>query len=268
MPSGTPWEHSGCERRGSRPLGAGDAGRSGGRRRASAGGLGAGRAGRAARARRDRGGVLPPGARRGAERPARPARPLSRRRVLPRSARPAARAAARAARRGDAPLGRREVRGRAHPRCRHPVALDGHRRPRRGRAAQVACARGPRPGGAARGPGALERPRPPAPPHRSELELRARHLDRTRARRRLDLLRHGGPPARRRRRFARDLRPATSAPGRDAALGRVPRSACTAATRRPRIRGACARRSSRSKSSRAPSAGSATTTSGSIRTRT
>ena len=106
--------------------------------------------GRAARRRRPRGGVLPPRPGRGAKRRAGRARPLPGRVVVPRSARPAARAAAGAAGRRASALGRRPLRRRADPRRRRAVEVDapgrqgsrreGEERPRRTGGSGPGCA--------------------------------------------------------------------------------------------------------------------------------
>ena len=92
--------------------------------------------GASAEGRRPGRGVLPPGARRGAGRPAGRPRPVSCLRLVPRPARPSARAPAPLARDRASAVGRRPLCRCAEPRRRHTVALDAPGRPGRRAAAE------------------------------------------------------------------------------------------------------------------------------------
>ena len=188
-------------------------GRPGGRpRRRDAPGrprLGSRRRGRDARAQRRAG------------RPGRRARALSGLRVVAAAWRDAARRSrGRAARGGGAGGGRSRprlsrrcpLRGRAHTRHRHAVALERPRAAGRGRAAQ-GRARARRLGG--RAPGgdrAGLRALPPSARQRSQLVARALRGARAEARLPLDLLHPRGPPRPARRRGARGLQRSAAAP--------------------------------------------------------
>ena len=146
--------------------------------------------GRAAGGRRSGRGVLPPGAPRGARRPAGRPRPLSRLRFLPRPARPPARALAALARVEPPRWGGG---ARFAVALSHDVDIPWRwtRQGIRGGARRLKDAVLARDGGesVAPGPRARGHSAPQAPRHRPELQLRAHRRARARAGRRVGLLR-------------------------------------------------------------------------------